>query len=42
MKADAILRYREEHGSFAEIEEIMQIEGIKEKVFEKIRDLIEV
>lgn len=41
-KADAILQYREENGGFSSIEEIMQIEGIKEKVFEKIRDLIEV
>ena len=41
-KAEAILQYREKNGCFLNIEEIMQIEGIKEKVFEKIKDLIEV
>lgn len=37
-KAESILRYREEHGSFKSIEELMQIEGIKEGVFNKIKD----
>lgn len=37
-KAESILRYREEHGSFQSIEELMQIEGIKEGVFNKIKD----
>lgn len=41
-KADAILSYREEHGGFKNTEEIQQLEGIKEKVFEKIKDQIEV
>jgi competence protein ComEA len=41
-RAKAIVQYREEHGSFSRIEEIMEIEGIKEKAFEKIRELIEV
>ena len=41
-RADAILRYRDENGGFSNIEEIMQIAGIKEKIFEEIRDLIEV
>ena len=37
-KAESILRYREEHGGFQSIEELMQIEGIKEGVFNKIKD----
>ena len=37
-KADDILKYREEHGSFGSIEELMQISGIKEGVFNKIKD----
>lgn len=41
-KADAIIRYREEHGSFGSIEEIRNISGIKSAVFSKIRDLITV
>ena len=41
-KAAAILAYREEHGSFQSIEEIMQISGIKEKMFEKIKNYITV
>ena len=39
-KADAIIRYREETGTFNSIEEIMKIEGIKEGVFRKIEDRI--
>lgn len=41
-KADAIIRYREENGNFKSIEEIMEIEGIKEGVFRKIEDQITV
>ena len=41
-KADAIIRYRSEKGSFSSIEEIMEIEGIKEGVFRKIEDRITV
>ena len=39
-KAEAILKYRSEHGSFDSIEEIMNIPGIKEGVFSKIKDQI--
>lgn len=39
-KALAIINYREEHGGFTEIEEIMQVSGIGESVFEKIKDSI--
>lgn len=41
-KAEAIIRYREEKGGFQSIEEIMNIEGIKEGVFQKIKDKISV
>ena len=41
-KAEAIIRYREEKGGFHSIEEIMNIEGIKEGVFHKIKDKISV
>ena len=41
-KADAIIRYREENGAFKSIEEIMEIEGIKEGIFRKIEDQITV
>lgn len=37
-KAADILKYREEHGSFGSIEELMQISGIKEGIFNKIKD----
>ena len=41
-RADAIIAYREANGPFGSVEEIMNIEGIKEKMFEKIRGSIEV
>ena len=41
-RADAIIAYREANGPFGAVEEIMNIEGIKEKMFEKIRGSIEV
>jgi competence protein ComEA len=39
-RAAAILAYREEHGSFSSIEEIMNVQGIKEATFAKIKDEI--
>lgn len=41
-KAADILSYREQKGGFQSIEELMQIPGIKERVFEKIKDQITV
>ena len=41
-KAEAIIRYREEQGPFRTIEEVMNISGIKEAAFEKIKDDITV
>lgn len=39
-KADAIIKYREENGTFSSIEDIMNISGIKQGAFDKIKDLI--
>lgn len=41
-KAEAILTYRSQHGKFKKIEDLTKIEGIKEGVFEKIKDKIKV
>lgn len=39
-RARSIVAYREEHGGFKQVEEIQQIEGIKEKVYAKLKDYI--
>jgi len=39
-KAISIISYREEHGSFEKIEDIMQVSGIGESVFAKIKENI--
>lgn len=41
-KAEAILAWREENGGFSSIEEILNVPGIKEGTFQKIKDNIEV
>lgn len=41
-RAEAILAYRQENGGFQTPEDLMQVEGIKEKTFEKLRDQITV
>ncbi len=41
-KAEDILAYREEHGGFQSIEELKQINGIKDGIFDKIKDSITV
>lgn len=41
-KAEAIVGYREEHGPFSQAEDLMKVEGIKEGVFDKIKDRIKV
>ena len=42
VKATAIIQYREEHGGFQKIEELMEVEGIKEGTFQKIMDQIKI
>lgn len=39
-RAESIIKHREQQGAFQSIEEIMQVSGIKEGLFEKIKDLI--
>lgn len=41
-RAEAILAYREKNGGFSSIEDIMQVNGIKEGSFEKLREYITV
>ena len=42
VRAAAIVAYRQEKGSFASVEEIMNVSGIKEGTYEKIKDSIKV
>ena len=42
VKAQAIIQYREEQGPFYTIEQIQEVNGIGEKTFEKIKDMITV
>lgn len=41
-KAEAIIRYRNEQGDFQSIEDIKKIEGIKDGIFNKVKDQIAV
>lgn len=41
-KAQSILDYRQEHGGFSSIEEIMQVDGIKEGTYAKFKDMIRI
>lgn len=41
-KAAAIIVYREQNGPFASLEELMQVEGIKDGVFSKMKDYIKI
>lgn len=41
-RAEAIVAYRNEHGVFARAEDIMKVSGIKNALFEKMRDDITV
>ena len=39
-KAEAIISYREEHGPFNKTEDLMNVPGIKEGTYNKLKDLI--
>lgn len=39
-KAKNIINYRESHGGFSKIEEIINVKGISKNIFEKIKDYI--
>lgn len=41
-KAEAILRYREENGSFSSVEELTNVSGIGEKTLEKFKEQVTV
>lgn len=41
-RAESIIDYREQHGAFGAIEDIMQVDGIKDGMFAKIKDSITV
>lgn len=40
VKAEAIVKYRNEHGMFTSIMDLLYVAGIKESVFSKLKDLI--
>lgn len=40
--ADRIIEYRETHGGFKSVEELMRIKGIGKKKFAEIKDLVTV
>lgn len=42
VRASAIVAYRQEHGAFQTIEEIMKVSGIKQGTYDKIKDSIKV
>ena len=39
-KADKIMEYRESHGGFKAVEELMEIPGIKEGIYQKLKDQV--
>lgn len=41
-RAQSIVTYRQQHGAFGSIEDIMKVSGIKEGLFQKIKDKIKV
>ncbi|HDH98134.1 MAG TPA: helix-hairpin-helix domain-containing protein [Deltaproteobacteria bacterium] len=41
-KANAIIKYREEHGSFKSVDELLNIKGVGPKIFESIKDQVEI
>lgn len=41
-KAQAIVAYREEHGNFASVDELLEVKGIGEATLEKNRDKLTV
>ncbi len=42
VKAQAIVGYRNEHGFFHDIQELLNVPGIDESIFEKVKDLVTV
>lgn len=42
MKAASIIEFRDNHGHFTKIEDLKNVKGIGDKIFEKIKDQITV
>ncbi len=42
MKAASIIEFRDNHGNFTKIEDLKNVKGIGDKIFEKIKDQITV
>lgn len=42
VKAESIIQYREEHGAFSTIEDLMNVSGIGQKTFENLKENLEV
>lgn len=42
VKAQAIVAYREEHGDFASVDELLEVKGIGEATLEKNRDKLSI
>ena len=41
-KAESIIAYREEHGAFSDVKELMNVSGIGEGIYEKLKDKVTV
>lgn len=41
-RAEAIIAYREEHGGFSDTTELLKVRGIKQGIYEQVKDLIRV
>ncbi len=39
-KAESIIAYRNEHGAFSDVKEIMNVSGIGESIYEKLKDMV--
>jgi competence protein ComEA len=42
MKAESIIEFRDNHGHFTKIEDLKNVKGIGDKIFEKIKDQVTV
>ena len=41
-RAERILLYRQEHGRFSDISELMQVSGIKESIYRELEEYVTV
>jgi competence protein ComEA len=41
-KAEAIIKYRDEHGSFKSVDELLNIKGIGPKMLDNIKEQVEI